>query len=333
MDEQLPLFPPPQPRKPRREAAPAVGPAVVGHEIGELARQLPRALHLGTSSWYFPGWRGIVWDRAASESTLARHGLAAYARHPLLTGVGIDRSFYAPLSAAQYAAYARQVPAHFRFTVKAPAACTTPWLRAEAGARPAANAHYLDPGHAVERFVRPCLEGLGDKAGPLVFQFPPQGRARLRSPERFASALRAFLKQLPAGPLYAVEVRDPELLTRALSAALRDAGARYCLGLHARMPAVAAQAAAAAGAGAGPLVARWNLHAGYGYEQAKARYAPFDRLVDEDPATRESLARLAAAALGAGQAVYITVNNKAEGSAPLSVIKLAQAIAAALKAR
>ena len=63
---------------------------------------------------------------------------------------------------------------------------------------------------------------------------------------------------------------------------------------------------------------RWSLHGGFKYEQAKAKYEPFDRLVDEDPATPEALAELAARYAFAGQPVVIAVNNKAEGSAPLT---------------
>ena len=56
-----------------------------------------------------------------------------------------------------------------------------------------------------------------------------------------------------------------------------------------------------------------------------------DRLVDEDGETRRILARMAAAAFKAGRKVWITANNKAEGSAPLSLLKLAQEIAEILR--
>jgi hypothetical protein len=77
----------------------------------------------------------------------------------------------------------------------------------------------------------------------------------------------------------------------------------------------------------GDLVVRWNLHRGFLYQAAKQRYEPFDRLVDEDPQTRGVLARMAAAAFKAKCRVWITANNKAEGSAPLSLLKLAEEIA------
>jgi hypothetical protein len=75
-----------------------------------------------------------------------------------------------------------------------------------------------------------------------------------------------------------------------------------------------------------PLVVRWNLHAGRGYEDAKADYYPFNRLIEEDLPSRTALARLARTAAAADRDVFITINNKAEGSAPLSVQRLAEGI-------
>lgn len=79
----------------------------------------------------------------------------------------------------------------------------------------------------------------------------------------------------------------------------------------------------------GPLVCRWNLHrkhGGHGYEEAKQLYAPFDALVDPDPDTRDVLARVIVATAAAGFHSFVTINNKAEGCAPLSVIALARAV-------
>ena len=176
----------------------------------------------------------------------------------------------------------------------------------------------------------PAVTGLAAKAGPLVFQFPPLGRRLLADVPRLIARLAAFAAALPRGPLVAFEVRDPELATPTLAAALGDAGAVPCLAVHARMPPVAEQAAAF---GLDrpectlPVVARWNLHAGHDYEGAKARYAPFDRLVEEDEPTRAALAGLAIRAAATGRDALITINNKAEDSAPLSVVALARRIA------
>lgn len=313
-------------------------PAPADAALQTLAAALPTGLHLGTSSWSFPGWRGIVWDDDYAETRLARQGLGAYACHPLLRCVGIDRSFYAPLTLADYQRYAGQVPAHFRFVVKAPSLVCDATVRNDKGQGVSANPCFLDAALATEKFVTPCLLGLGDKAGALVFQFSPLPPEWLGTGHRFAERLGEFLSALPplprspsgAGPCYAVEIRDATLLTPRLIKTLRQAGVRYCLGLHARMPNAARQAAALAlldEQSAGPLVVRWSLNSAHRYEQAKAKYAPFDKLVDPDPDTRRVLATLAAHYARAGQPVYLVVNNKAEGSSPLSCLKLAEAVA------
>lgn len=316
-----------------------VGAADHSPALQALGATLPPNVHLGTSSWSFPGWRGIVWDDDYSDTKLSRTGLSAYAKHPVLRCVGIDRSFYSPLSIAEYQKYAEQVPATFRFLVKAPSLVTDAVVRGEKGEGVSDNPCFLDARIATEQFVTPCVTGLGRKAGVLVFQVSPLPITLLRDVPALIDRLEAFFTALPAlppgapedgpGPCYALEIRDGALLTPRLMRTLGRLGVRYCLGLHARMPHAQRQAAALAmldEAGAGPLVVRWNLNSGHRYEQAKAKYAPFDKIVDPDPATRDVLAALAAHYAHAGHAVYVIVNNKAEGSSPLSCQALAEAI-------
>ncbi|MFM7291372.1 MAG: DUF72 domain-containing protein [Planctomycetia bacterium] len=312
----------------------AVDPAAVDDGVRILGDSLPARIHLGTSSWSFPGWTGLVYaprnGKPANEQTLARHGLAAYAAHPLFRTVSLDRTFYAPLTQEEFARYATQVPAHFRFVIKAPAAITDPVVRKPGSGEAARdNPLFLDATAAAATFVRPAVDGLGPKAGPLVFQFPPLGRRLLSDVPKLAARIAAFMAMLPRGPLYAVEVRDPQLACPSFAAALGDAAAVPCLAVHARMPPVAEQAAAFGLERADctmPLVARWNLHAGRGYEEAKADYFPFNRLAEEDLPSRTALASLTRAAASAGRDVFVTINNKAEGSAPLSVQRLAEQI-------
>ncbi|MBN3760415.1 DUF72 domain-containing protein [Burkholderia sp. Ac-20365] len=305
------------------------------NDILQLAGQLPPQVHLGTSTWSFPGWKGIVYGDDYSNSKLSREGLTAYGAHPLLRTVSIDRSFYQPLTLTEYLRYAQQVPDHFRFIVKAPALVTDATVRAERGEPVSENPCFLNAQLAIDEFVRPCIDGLGAKAGALVFQFSPLPNEMLARPALFVDRLTAFLSALPpleGDTCYAVEIRDASLLTPRLIRALKATGVRYCVGIHARMPDPSRQAAALAmldEAPCGPLIVRWSLHGGFKYEQAKAKYEPFDKLVDEDPDTRKALAELAARYAIAGQPVLIAANNKAEGSAPLTCVKLAAQIAAA----
>jgi hypothetical protein len=92
------------------------------------------------------------------------------------------------------------------------------------------------------------------------------------------------------------------------------------------MPPVDAQLPMLRATWPGDLVCRWNLQRGQRYAQARDAWAPFDRLRAPDEPTRQALARVARATLDAGHRVFITINNKAEGSAPASVRALAEAL-------
>jgi len=319
---QLDLFPRPEP------TSVAVEPATVPEELRDLASRLPASVRLGTSSWSFPGWRGLVYRDRAEEAELARDGLAAYGRHPLLRAVGIDRTFYAPVKAADFARYAAAVPGGFRFLVKASQACTFPALRGGAGAgNSEPNPRFLDPAFAADEVVGPATEGLRGQLGTILFQFPPLPAALTRRAAEFADRLGEFLARLPAGPLYSVEIRNRSLLTPGYAAALAPAGASHAFTVHPSMPPLPVQAAVVGLERQPALVVRWMLGHGRGYEEARLLYEPFDRLVAPDEASRSSIASLAARALGLAKEVLVVVNNKAEGSAPLSVVGLARAIA------
>ena len=343
-DEAAPSAPP-SPAAPALAAAPvprstrtgAIAAQPVEPDVQALADSLPPPVRLGTSTWSYPGWNGIVWDGAYAESRLAKDGLTAYARHPLLRTVCVDRAFYRPISASQYARMAAMVPPDFRFVVKAPSLVTDALVRGEEGRGRQRNPAFLNSDLAVHEFVRPALEGLGAKVGALVFQLSPLPLPLLARRDEVFDRIAAMLRALPAlrpeapDGVIAVEVRDAELLTPALADLLRDAGATYCLGLHPKLPPIAEQLPMLRALWPGPLVCRWNVnrrHGAYGYEDAEALYAPFDQMVHPDLDTRTALARAITGTVGAGQNVYVTISNKAEGSAPLSVHALAEQLRA-----
>lgn len=338
------LFGQPQPPGPagdaRRQPEPEPQPAQAPVGADQI-RRLPESVRLGTSSWSFPGWRGVVYRDEHSPALLARAGLRAYAAQPWLRTVGLDRTYYAPMDAPQLADLARQVPAGFRFLVKAHQALTRP---DPPGPSPRASPSvFLDAEYAAERVVLPAIEGLGAALGPIVFQFSPmdlRGAAAgllpggvLPAPRTNAAAARIivdrlaeFLGSLPVGPLYGVELRSPPLLTPAYSAALAGAGACHVFNIHPTMPPISEQAAGIDPRSQPAGLVRWMLHAGEEYEGAKERYAPFNALVDEDPGSRREAAAVCRVAASLGRDAYVIVNNKAEGSAPLSVPKLIREI-------
>jgi uncharacterized protein YecE (DUF72 family) len=342
---------------PAARLAGVIGPAEPAAPLKQLAARLPATVHLGTSSWSFPGWGQLVWDRAASEQTLARSGLAAYAAHPLFRTVGLDRTFYAPMPEHELAELAAMTPPGFAMLVKAHQAITRPTAdergrtfgaTGAAAGKTAINPLFLDATYAIERVIGPAVMGLGERLGPVVFQFPPMdlsARGPLGGVEAFTDRVEEFLARLPAKPvgpkavlpLYAVEVRNQEVLTPRWRRMLRRHNAVAALAGHPSQPSMAQQAALLrpldAPEGVPPpraLVVRWLLHPSQDYAAAKAKYDPFTKLVDADPQARGEIADLVVRAVLAGLPAWVVINNKAEGSAPLSVAALAETIAAAL---
>lgn len=327
--------PPPPAAAAARLRVPVPGAATVPQRLVEVAAALPLLLRMGGSTWSYPGWEGLVWDGPYDPSVLAKNGLTAYAQHPLLRTVCIDRSFWRPLTVSQYAAYAGQSPADFSFVVKCPSVVTDALVRAEDGRGRETNPAFLDAELAITSFVEPALEGLAGKLGVLVFQLSPLTWDWLTRPTDLFARLQALLErvrlQLAQHPevIVAVEVRDPELLVPAFAQALRAAGATFCLGLHGKMPPIEEQLPLLRSLWPGPLVCRWNLNrrfGPYGYEDAQKAHAPFNQIVSPDPHTRALLARTIAGVTGAGQRAYVTVSNDAEGCSPRSIALLSEAV-------
>lgn len=310
--------------RPSRRRRSQVGPVPSSDEVRALGARLPRGLYLGTSTWSFPGWAGIVYDDHYDEAVLARDGLGAYAAHPLMRTVGVDRSFYAPLSVTTLERYARAVPADFRFLMKAHAALTTP----KSVRRPAflygVPDAFLDPSYAREVVIDPARQVLGDRLGVVLLQFSPLGERVLRHRAALLDRLARFLEAWPRGVACAIEWRDADMLGGDYRALLAAYGVVHGLASHPRLPPVDEQGADPAADG--PLVIRWLLAHDRAYDEARTMFSPFDRLVAPDPDSRVRIATLARAALDRGRPVFVIVNNKAEGSAPLSVRALVDEI-------
>ncbi len=292
-----------------------------------LAAQLSPQLRLGTMSWSFAGWQGLVYGDKADPKLLAEAGLTAYCQHPLLRAVEIDRSYYDPLPQRYFEQVAAQVPEDFRFLVKAHEDCTL--VRYPRHARYGKkqgelNSRYLDPSYAATAVVAPSAAGLDAKLAAVLFQFAPQDAGE---PRAFAEKLHAFLGALPRGVPYAVELRNSELLTADYGHVLQDVGAVHAHNVWGAMPSVLLQARLLPPTTRRPLIVRWLMRNGDDYEGARSRFLPFSRLAEPDFSNREDIAHLIGKALAHDVPAFVLVNNKAEGCAPASITELARSIA------
>lgn len=311
-------------------AEPALPPVPSEADVA-LGARLPRGLHLGTSSWSFPGWAGLVYGRARSETELARDGLAEYARHPLLGTVCIDRGYYAPIPAADLARYAVQLPAGFPCVVKVWDGITSrvfprhPRWGARAGGR---NPDYLQPAVFAEQVLAPLAEAFLPHLAALLLEVPPTAPEDRPEPGRFADELAAFFAAVPAGFPYAVELRDRTLLTPAYLSALREAGVVHVINYWSWMPTPREQLRVPGILTGGFALARLMLRPGTRYEERKRQMAPFDRVLDPDEDLRDSVVELWEAARERELDLFVTINNKAEGSAPLTARAIAERVVA-----
>jgi uncharacterized protein YecE (DUF72 family) len=90
-----------------------------------------------------------------------------------------------------------------------------------------------------EEFVR-TAQVLGEKLGPIVFQFPNFNKDSFSNPIQFFSRLKAFLKKLPriGGYKFAVEIRNKWWLTKRLTDLLKENNVALVLQDHSFMPSV-----------------------------------------------------------------------------------------------
>lgn len=298
-------------------------------ELARLRAAIPPGIHLGTSSWNYPGWEGLVYRQKYPKTGASGRMLAEYAQWPLFGTVGIDSSFYNPLSPKTLDEYASALPAGFRCVSKVwdrISVHTHSKMRDKAHAGEP-NPDFLNPELFVEAVLGPCLTHFGEHVGPFVFEFQAITRGSRVPPQGFADQLDRFFSALPRTAPYAVEVRNEEYLTPAYFAVLREHSVAHCFNSWTRMPSIGGQLALPGSIGAPFIVARALLRPGRYYADAVDAFAPYDRIQDRNPELRADLVRLIETALKARIPAYILVNNRAEGSAPLTIAALARLLA------
>ena len=297
--------------------------------VERLRAAIPAGVHFGTSSWNYPAWKGLVYTRDYPDKGSPAAMLTEYARFPLFGTVGIDSSFYGPLTEATYRRYARALPEGFPCVAKVWERITVhtfanPRERARSG-QP--NPDFLNPQIFLDEVYAPARAHFAGHQGPFVFEFQAIAREDRLSPDQFADRIDRFFDRLPAEGRYAVEVRNPEFLTAAYFAVLREHDVAHVFNAWTRMPGIGAQLDLAGSVTAGFLVARALLRPGRAYADAVDAFAPYDRIRDPNPELRHDLVRLAETAARLRIPAYLLVNNRAEGSAPLTIIEVARLLA------
>jgi uncharacterized protein YecE (DUF72 family) len=295
-------------------------------DLAEQAASLAaQCVYIGTSSWKYPGWCGMIYDRARYEyrgkfaqTRFKRDCLAEYAQ--VFKTVCVDAAYYTFPSQQYLEGMVLQTPDDFRFGLKVTDAITIkkfPNLDrfGENAGKP--NENFLNADLFAQAFLKPC-ETFRANIGLLMFEFSRFWPSDYEHGRDFITDIDKFLGQLPTGWPYGVEIRNRNWLTAEYFGCLARHRVTHVYNSWEAMPPVADQMALR-GSRTNPdlVAARFLLKPGRKYEQAVKAFEPYDSIKEENPAARAAGRALIAEGQAAGpeRRTFIYVNNRLEGNA------------------
>ncbi len=288
-------------------------------------------LRIGSCSWKYPSWAGIVYSSPDAENFLEE-----YSR--VYDTVEIDQWFWSLPSKQVSADAAPKPPAlprmadvtsyeastgpDFRFSVKCPNALTLSHYYAKRGEALIANPFFMDPDFFL-RFLS-ALAPLAPKLGILILQFEYLNKDKMPSREAFLSVLAHFLDALPEGLPLAIEIRNPRWM---------DGQWFDFLASHRVAPVIlqgywmddAALVLEKYGENIGDTVCiRLHGEDREGMEEKTA--SDWSRIVRPKDADIDRIMNIVVPLLDGGREVFLNVNNHYEGCAPKTIEKIKKSI-------
>jgi uncharacterized protein YecE (DUF72 family) len=174
-------------------------------------------IRVGIGGWTYEPWRGLFYPEGLPHKRELEHA----ARQ--LTSIEINGTFYRTQSPATFAKWAKETPDDFVFSVKGVRYATSRRVLAEAG-------------ESVDRFLKSGVLELGDKLGPILWQFTPTKKF---DPDDFGAFLALLPKSLQGQPLrHVVEVRHASFCVPEFIALLRKHAVPVVFAEHATYPAI-----------------------------------------------------------------------------------------------
>jgi uncharacterized protein YecE (DUF72 family) len=158
------------------------------------------AIRVGIGGWVFPPWRGAFYPPGLTQARELSHASRQ------VTAIEINGTFYGSQKPASFRRWHDETPEDFVFSVKGPRFVT----------------HRRDPataGPSVERFFASGVFELGEKLGPILWQFAPFLQF---DEEGFAAFLALLPREIDGRDLrHVVEVRHRSFAVPAFAELLR----------------------------------------------------------------------------------------------------------------
>jgi uncharacterized protein YecE (DUF72 family) len=285
-----------------------------------LRRWASKGIYFGTSSWKYPGWKGMVYNRPyPSKKAFEEECIAEYSG--LFPTVCADFALYNFPDAQKMRALHDATADGFRVSLKVTDRVTIkryPRLPRHGVNAGRENPDFLNVELFEDAFLRP-IEALGTKRGVVIFEFSAFSAESGVTFDVFMKSLDAFLARLPRDTAYAVEIRNREFLTADYLAMLSSHGAAHVLNNWTRMPPIIEQIQVAGVLTGGFSVARALLRPGRTYQEAVEKFQPYEEIREENPEIRTGLAEAVGRCIAEKKELYAYVNNRAEGNSPKTI--------------
>jgi uncharacterized protein YecE (DUF72 family) len=176
------------------------------------------SIYAGIGGWTFAPWRGVFYPKGLPHAQELRYA----AQH--LTSIEVNGTFYRTQSAASYRRWAAEVPDGFVFSLKGPRFAVNRRVLAEAG-------------DSIKRFLHSGIFELGDRLGPLLWQFAPTKKYDETDFGKFLELLPASFDGRPLR--HVVEVRHDSFCTPGFIKLVRQFNIPVVFAEHATYPAIA----------------------------------------------------------------------------------------------
>lgn len=288
-------------------------------------------VRFGTSTWTYEGWQGQIYQRKYAKTTFAQKCLGEYCQYlyngePLFRTVGNDSTFYRPPTASQLCRYLDQIPEDFEMCFKVWEEITVPRFANHVRYGPKAgqpNPRFLDAKLFIDLVLTPYYEAKFEPhLGPFLFEFQQHGLIN----DEFCMRLDRFFSELPPDFCYAVELRNAGLLGSDYRKILEHYGVAHVYSHWSYMPPLLQQHTQMEERFTAPFtVIRLLTPLNISHEAAIQRAAPYDKIVGVLPQMRKETVTLIKQAVPENRKVYVLVNNRAEGNAPLTIQALKDA--------
>ena len=277
-------------------------------------------LRIGTCSWKYDSWKGLVYSPVAGQDMLQEYAQKYHT-------VEIDQWFWAlhgpdkltlPLPHV-VKQYVQSVPASFKFTIKAANSLTlTHFYRKSADQPLVPNPHFLST-ELYAQFIH-CLQPMHPMIGVLMFQFEYLNKQKQASQQIFQDTFHTFLKGIDRTIPLGIEIRNPNWLNLSFLEFLHK-NELYMVFLQGYyMPTIF------------PLYKKFKsyfqktvvirLHGPDRSFIEKKSAGQWNSILAPKDAELPQIVAMVDELLDSNVNVYLNVNNHYEGSAPLTIEKL-----------